>query len=74
MIEHGRTGWLVAPGDPRALVEAARRFADEPDAAREMRAGARQAFLDRYTADQNFVALMGIYERAVAERRGDANG
>jgi glycosyltransferase involved in cell wall biosynthesis len=74
MIDHGRSGYLVPPGDRGALIDAVRWFADDPIRARGLRAGARKAYLDRFTADQNFVALVRIYEQAIAERRQSSNG
>ncbi len=33
------------------------------------RVQAREDFLAKYTADRNFVSIMGIYERVMSERR-----
>lgn len=74
MIEDGRTGFLVAPGDPGALAAAVNPFVSDPARALELRRGARAAYLARYSADQNFEALMRIYEQALVERRPTGDG
>lgn len=66
LIEDGRTGLLVPPGEDAALGAAVRRLVDDPEEARRMGRAARRTFERRFTRQQNGVLLRGIYERALA--------
>jgi glycosyltransferase involved in cell wall biosynthesis len=43
MLTHGKTGWLVAPGNPRALAEGIRTLLESPALARQLAEAARLA-------------------------------
>ena len=49
ILEHGRTAWLVRPGDVAAWVEALRRLAHDSQLRGRLGAAARQEFADKYT-------------------------
>ena len=69
LIDPGRTGYLVSPGAPSAIVETMR----DPGtvaALRRMRVSARAEYLNRYTRDHNLARLTEIYDGALRRRRG----
>jgi glycosyltransferase involved in cell wall biosynthesis len=49
ILEHGRAGLLVPPGDPAALAQALRTLALRPATARRLRSRARRLAVTRYT-------------------------
>ena len=61
MVEDGRTGLLVPPGDARAVAEALRRMLPDPAAARRMGAAARARFLDQFHVDRMVEQTALIY-------------
>jgi glycosyltransferase involved in cell wall biosynthesis len=65
VVEDGRTGLLVRPGDVDALVEAMDRLISHPELARSMGAAGRSAFLSRYTLENFRSRLAGVYRRAL---------
>jgi glycosyltransferase involved in cell wall biosynthesis len=68
MVEPGRTGVLVPPADPDRLAGEITRLFASTDALPSMRASARAAFLQRFSAERNYQALTSIYEAAIARR------
>ena len=72
MIEDGKTGVLVTPGDAGELAAKVRWALDNTGTMAEMGARGRIAFEGTFTADRNFGALMDIYAQAAAMRRGRA--
>lgn len=54
------------PGD---IAEKATRLLEDPEECRRFGSQARKDFLAKYTFDRNFVSVVGIYERVIAERR-----
>jgi len=60
LIERARCGLITPPGDPRALAEAIRRLALNPQERREMGARGREAVVARYSEG----AVIEAYERA----------
>jgi len=62
LVEDGRSGFLVAPGDPVQLAQAIERLAGETPLWPERSSAARQAYLDRFTADCGYRDLMALYE------------
>lgn len=71
LIGHGTNGFLVAPGDPGAIVQTMRTLATR-DRLAAMRPAARDEYVANYTRDRNLGRLMEIYDSALA-RRGDRN-
>jgi D-inositol-3-phosphate glycosyltransferase len=65
LIEDGRDGWLVPPGDPAALVEALGRWIDAPELAARMGARGRHKVLDRYTCARIADVIERVYGRTV---------
>jgi glycosyltransferase involved in cell wall biosynthesis len=60
-VEEGKTGLLFDPHATEELVEKAQWAWSHPLAMNEMGAAARTRFLEHYTADQGYDALMRIY-------------
>lgn len=72
LIEPGRTGHLVPPGDPSAIVH----ILQDPEVAaglRRMRPSARAEYLEKYTVERNLARLNEIYELAVQRRHRAPN-
>ena len=68
LIEHGRTGWLVPPGDSTALANRLRELVSNPALRREMGlAGATRA-RDNFSVDRMVAAIAGIYDRVLGCR------
>ena len=65
IVVHGKTGFLVEPGNVDALARAIAFAEDHPDEMKIMGRAARHAYLSRYTADINYRLLMSIYSEAV---------
>jgi len=69
LVEHGVTGLLVAPDDPRALAEALDALSHDPEARRRMGEAARAA-ASRLTVERMCAETTAVYTRALARRRG----
>ncbi len=67
LIEHGRTGLLVPPGDPDALAEAIRQVLDRPDWARRMGQAASQRIGRTFEAAAMVRAIEHVYAQALGE-------
>jgi glycosyltransferase involved in cell wall biosynthesis len=67
LINHERTGLLVAPRDPAALSAALSRMLTDTDL-RTRCAGAAQAQVRRMTWRQTALGTLSVYERAIQER------
>ena len=74
LVRHGETGLQFHPGDPADLVAQVQRLQNDDGLLLRMRAAARAEFEARYTADANYVALLGIYEAAIKARRQSGTG
>jgi glycosyltransferase involved in cell wall biosynthesis len=66
IVDDGRTGVLVPPGDAAALREAMARLAQDPEATARMGDAARDAFLARFTVDRLRQRLGDFYRRALS--------
>jgi glycosyltransferase involved in cell wall biosynthesis len=69
IVEEGISGLLYQPGDPHSLLSALGSFAANPEGAAAMRLAARRRYLERYTEDANYAALMDIYNELTSEAR-----
>jgi glycosyltransferase involved in cell wall biosynthesis len=68
MVDDGRVGRLVPPGDPPALAEALRSAHADPDGLATQGRAARARYEAHYTADANYPRLVEIYASALAHR------
>jgi glycosyltransferase involved in cell wall biosynthesis len=62
------SGDLVDPGDADALADAIRRVLDDPDAARERAASAREALRERFTVTIMAAAVERLYRAALSQQ------
>lgn len=72
IILEGEGGWLVAPGDVPAFVQAVERLASDSALARKMGAFNKEVCEARYSVSAVFPNLVAIYD-ALARRRPSAN-
>jgi glycosyltransferase involved in cell wall biosynthesis len=66
------TGALFTAGDPEMIARQILRLAGDGPGLVAMRRAARQQFLDHYTAEQNYLAMMEIYRQALSVRHQTA--
>jgi len=66
LVHHGRTGLHFTPGNPGDLAAKAAELQNSPDRRTRMRQAARAEYENRFTAEPNYRALMGIYEEVTA--------
>jgi glycosyltransferase involved in cell wall biosynthesis len=71
LVENGRTGYKVCPGDSKALANAIGPLLTDNALADTLGRQARERYLSRYTTEQNYRTLMKAY-RAAMERRASA--
>jgi glycosyltransferase involved in cell wall biosynthesis len=69
LVEDGRTGILVEPGDAADLGRALAWSHDHPDEMRAMGLNARQRYEACYTPEVNYGQLMAVYARAISRRK-----
>jgi glycosyltransferase involved in cell wall biosynthesis len=69
LVEHGRTGLKVRPGDPEDLAAQVEWALSHPAELRRMREEVRAEFETKYTAERNYLALMEIYEAAMGRKK-----
>jgi glycosyltransferase involved in cell wall biosynthesis len=65
IIEDGREGYLLAPGQPAAWAQAVRRIAERPDHGRELGAAGRRRVEQAFTTERHAAAVMDVYERVL---------
>jgi glycosyltransferase involved in cell wall biosynthesis len=65
IIDHGRNGLLVAPGNADELADAIAYAVANPLQMRRMGLEAYQTYLARYTPERNYAMLMDIYHQAL---------
>lgn len=70
IVDPGRTGWLVPPGEPQALAETILRLAANPAEARRVGEAGRRRVEERFSWGRIVEDLLACYEAAVAYRRG----
>jgi glycosyltransferase involved in cell wall biosynthesis len=62
VIESGRTGLLIDPGDPRALASAIESLVDDPVRSREMAAAAREVVVSRFSVDRMVDGYAALFQ------------
>lgn len=72
IVEDGRTGWLVPPGDPGALAEAVLRVAARPAESRRVAREGRRIVAERFSWDRILDDLERCYRGARRRRRAPA--
>lgn len=68
LVEDGRTGLLFAPGDASGLAAKVDWARDHSGEMAEMAFRVRREYESKYTAEQNYQMLLGIYEQAIRIR------
>jgi glycosyltransferase involved in cell wall biosynthesis len=74
VIEHGRTGWLYAPGDRAALTEALTALLSHPERACAMGAAGREEIMAKYTWRALADGAAAIAEELIQHRKPIAVG
>ena len=67
LVRHLRTGLLFDPDDFSEMVEQARWAWNHPAEMEEMGRAARQLYLENFTAEKNYEALIGIYQKVISK-------
>lgn len=67
MIEHGRTGLLVSPRNPKAIADAISQLVREPDKAQEMAFAGRASIQEQLSATRIYPLQMASYHRAIEQ-------
>jgi len=70
IVDHGRTGTLVPPGDPEALAAALDSLIRDPEPARAMAAEGRRLARDRFGWERIIDSTNRVYRLAMESRRG----
>ena len=70
VIEDGRTGFLVTPGDSVALSEKIALLIQEPERRRAMGKAAREFVTANYSLERDSRRLEAVYEEVLGERAG----
>lgn len=68
IIEHDETGWLVPPGDSRALAGAIRLLMDDWALRERLGARGRQAVLERFSWRKAAEETLAVYEELLGQR------
>jgi glycogen synthase len=68
VVVDGETGWLVPPGDPRALGDALRRALAEPERAARMGAAGRRRVETYFSWDRIAEQTLAVYAEAIEAR------
>ncbi|MBW4459928.1 MAG: glycosyltransferase family 4 protein [Nodosilinea sp. WJT8-NPBG4] len=69
LVETGKTGLHFEPGNPHSLAQQVQQLLDHPTQRFAMRHVARQTYLERYTATQNYTYISDIYDKVTFSQR-----
>jgi glycosyltransferase involved in cell wall biosynthesis len=72
LVEDGRTGLLVPPGDPGALAGAVNRLVDRPEEAARMGTAAWARVRERHDPADHVAALLRTYAEVIGAASGTA--
>ncbi len=65
IVEDGREGYLLAPGEPAAWADALQRLAESPELAQEMGRAGQRRVAQAFTTSRHIAAMLDLYERAL---------
>jgi phosphatidylinositol alpha-mannosyltransferase len=68
VVQDGRTGWLVPPGDADALSETIFALASDPQLRRGVAGLGREAILREYSADRMALGIEAVYRDVLSAR------
>jgi glycosyltransferase involved in cell wall biosynthesis len=68
IVQDGRTGWLVPPGDAGALSEIIFAVAEDPQLRRDVASRGREAILRGYSADGMSLGIESVYRDVLTAR------
>jgi glycosyltransferase involved in cell wall biosynthesis len=68
IVQDGRTGWLVPPGDADALSEIILAAAEDPQLRRDVAGRGREAILRGYSADRMSLGIESVYRDVLTAR------
>ncbi len=74
IVEHGRSGWLVSPGDAGALARTILGLASDPEAARRIAAAGRRRAAEDFSWERILHDLDRVYAEARSRRRTGVPG
>ena len=66
IIDHNKTGWLVPPGDSRALADAIRKLMDDPGLRDRLGKAGRESVLERFSWRKAAEETVAVYEEILA--------
>jgi glycosyltransferase involved in cell wall biosynthesis len=69
MIEHGKTGLLVPPRNPKAIAEAVLSLVKKPQLLKQLAEAGRKSIVEKLSPEKIFPLQMASYERAIAQAR-----
>lgn len=64
VVQHGRTGYLIAPGDVEALVQRLAELAANPQLTRQLGEAGRQRYESVYRAEQFVARMINVWNEA----------
>ena len=73
IVEPGRSGWLVPPGDVDALADAILAISADPETARRTGESGRELAATRFSWERVTADLNAAYRSAIERRRGRAD-
>ncbi len=68
IVEHGKSGWLVPPSDPRALADAIRMMWNDASLRGRLSEGGRQRILDKFNWRKAAEETLAVYQEIVPAR------
>ena len=69
IVEHGESGWLVPPGDSRALAAAIRMMWNDPSLRERLGEGGRHRILDKFNWRRAAEETLAVYEEVLPAKR-----
>ncbi len=71
VIDHDETGWLVPPGDAKALADAIRKLMEDKQLRDRLSKASRKSILKRFSWRKAAEETLAVYEKMLEARRGE---